>query len=95
MKKLYVVRVVIPNIDVNVPPLAQPLPGGLLDSLRYMGVVNLHYDDERGQLFDIFPPKCVAVSESKTWSEMNAKRMGSFGYNAASAPSTEDPTERE
>ena len=92
MKKLYVVRVVIPNIPENAPPLQQRVDGAIIECLRYAGIVNVHYDDEKGQCFDIYPPKHY-WSESKRWSEMNAERMETYGFNAASAPSTEEPKE--
>jgi len=87
MNKFYVVRVVIPTID-NAPPLAQTVDSSFLECLRYAGVISLHRDDEEGQCFDIQPPRHLNASGSKIWSEQNAARMETFGYNAVSAPRT-------
>lgn len=62
--------------------------GSFVECLRYAGLVTVHETDPNGLTtlcFDIHPPKGV---DSKPWSEMNAQRMRSFGYNAVSAPST-------
>lgn len=82
--KKYVVRVVIPASDSpHVPPLAGAVDGGFLECLRYAGVVRVHYDNEKGQCFDLIAP---AGTDSKMWSEQNAARMITFGYNAVSSP---------
>lgn len=83
-KKEYVVRVVIPTLD-NSPPLAQQIDSGLLDCLRYAGLVSVHKDNEEGQCFDIHCPRSWQ-NDSYKWAEMNSHRMASFGYNAVVAP---------
>ncbi len=89
--KAKVVRVVIPTIDGHAP-LAQPVNGAFLDSLRYAGLVRVHRDNEQGQCFDLLPPAHIAKQGAKAtgvWADMNACRMKSLGYNAVEAPATE------
>lgn len=86
-KKKYVVRVVIPTVE-NSPPLAQRVDGAFLECLRYAGIVTVHRDNEEGQVFDIHSPFGAG---DKAWSEMNAQRMQSFGYNAVSAFGADKP----
>lgn len=86
-KATYVVRVAIATGE-HVLPIIPPVDGAFIECLRYAGVVNVHKDDETRQVFDIRPP---AGTDSKTWSEMNAARMQSFGYNAESCLSTDKP----
>lgn len=78
--KLYVIRIVVDNSTegwFNNP---------FLESLRYAGLIHVHPSSPAGhQVFDIFPPKS-AWNNSKTWSQMNADRMKTFGFNAVSAP---------
>ena len=80
-KKEYVVRVVV----FNGPNAGYDDVTKLLESLRYAQVIDLHREDHESTCFDIICPHGL---DSKTWSEMNANRMQSFGYNAVSAPST-------
>jgi len=68
-------------------PLAQIVDSTFIDCLRYAGLITVHRDDETGQCFDLVAP---GDQDSQAWSEENADRMKSFGYNAVSAPSTED-----
>ncbi len=84
----YVVRVVINPTDGNFPPLAKMVDEGFIDCLRYAGLIRVHERLEgEGQCFDLI---CPSGLDSKMWSEVNAQRMQSFGYNAVLAPSTED-----
>jgi hypothetical protein len=43
------------------------------------------FDDERGQCFDIYPPRDF-YGNSLAWAKMNSMRMTSFGYNAQAVP---------
>ena len=65
-----------------------------LECLRYAGIVNIerkHTNTKHTRtIVDILPPKDEV--DDKTWSEANAKRMRSFGYNASSAPTWEQET---
>lgn len=102
MKKLWVVRISIPLPDAETESLpvylraarsvVKPIDGAFLECLRYAGVINLHRNNEERQVFDIFPPKS-SWNVSQEWAEMNAKRMQSFGFLAAAAPSTSEPEE--
>lgn len=82
-KRKWVVRIVIGRTDP--PPLAELISDRFLECLRYAGLVVVHRDNEEGQCFDLVAP---GGRDSKEWSEENAKRMKSFGYNAVSAPGT-------
>lgn len=79
---LWVIRVVISTNELE---LCKQIDGAFIECLRYAGMVRPHDPREEGlQVFDLLPPDGV---DSKAWSEMNAERMRSFGYNAVSAPS--------
>ena len=82
-KREYVVRVTIPEIDRGVIPLAQQVDKGFMECLRYAGVIRIYDYNNADQVFDILAPR---KTSSKEWSEMNAERMRTFGYNAVSAP---------
>lgn len=93
-KKQYCVRVVC-IADPIIPPSVSDYPSEIfIECLRYAGLITPHNSDEfiivdgigcAKQVFDI---ECPHGLDSKVWSEQNAKRMKSFGYNAVSAPST-------
>lgn len=60
--------------------------GGMLECLRYAGLVSHLRDTELGLTFDIKAPHGV---DSKMWASMNAERMRSFVFNAEAAPKQE------
>lgn len=83
-KKEYVVRVVQTHTPEGQELYEGDNVGSFVECLRYAGLVTIHPTDTLTSLcFDIHCPHGL---ESKPWSEMNAKRMQSFGYNAVSAP---------
>jgi hypothetical protein len=59
---------------------------GMVECLRYAGLLVVHRDDDEGVCFDILPPN---NAQSERWAKMNAERMASFGYNAVAAPAWE------
>lgn len=92
MKKMYAVRVVQTMLpDGSEVHEGGEINGALLDYLRYAGVITVHETYSSGltvTCFDIEDPMSITGSQSKAWSERNAERMRSFGFNAVSAPST-------
>lgn len=87
--KEYVVRVVQTMNDKG----SDMNEGGVIDysfleSLRYAGLVTLHDVGNNSLTTVCFDLRCPHGLNSKAWSEQNAARMQSFGYNAVSAPST-------
>jgi hypothetical protein len=85
-KKEYVVRVVQTDDDVEL--LMNKDLSQFVECLRYAGLVTVHEVDPRGLTTLCFDIRCPHGLNSKAWSEQNAARMKSFGYNAVSAPST-------
>lgn len=57
-----------------------------IESLRYAGIVKVHETDPHGLTILCFDLICPHNGSSKTWAEMNAERMRSFGFNAVVAP---------
>jgi hypothetical protein len=89
-KRQWVVRVV----QTETPEGDHVNEGGIIDgsfieSLRYAGLITEHETDPYGLTTVCFDIRCPHGLDSKTWAEMNAERMRSFGYNAVAAPSTE------
>lgn len=90
MEKKYVVRVVQTHTPDGTEVYEGDPLGSFIECLRYAGLVTVHQESVRPDsltslCFDIHCPHGL---KSKPWSEMNAERMRSFGYNAVSAPST-------
>src|SRR5215831_8650148 len=86
----YVVRVRIAPGRVALS--AKEIDGAFLECLRYAHVIDLHWDEEDGQCFDIC---CPAGLNSKTWATMNSSRMRTFGYNAEAATVNDKPQKPE
>lgn len=66
--------------------------GGLwIEQMRYLGYLNVlkEWDgtDAGTEVLEFLP---FAGVDSKSWADMNAERMRSFGINAASAPKWEN-----
>lgn len=80
-KKEYVVRVVQVEGD-------EAINSAFLECLRYAGYIDTHEVDPEGLTTCCFDIRAPHGLNSKLWSEMNAERMRSFGFNAVSAPST-------
>jgi hypothetical protein len=83
--KLWVVRVVIVKGD-DALPLTAKIGGEWIESLRYAGLIRTHEVGLTLYCFDLPAPH--GTGDTKAWAEMNAKRMKTFGINAAAAPST-------
>lgn len=77
-RKLYVIRVVMENKDI------QNFPIGFLDSLRYNGNIIVHENQVSrladNYIFDMIPP--LGSSNTEAWATMGAERMRSFGIHA-------------
>jgi len=86
--KVWVVRVVAYDRETEpkLPCIAREDIGTLVECLRYAGLVEVHQPESDGLWFDLLPPAAIGAGNSKVWSENNAKRMESFGFNAVSAP---------
>jgi hypothetical protein len=74
----WVVRVTEANIK---PASVRGAIAQLVECLRYAGLADLRWHDERGLCYDILPPG-HAEGRSKRWAETNAERMRTFGYDA-------------
>ena len=85
MKKRYCVRVVqtMTSVGIDSHDLVS-----FVECLSYAGLVTEHPIDSNGLTTLCFDIEAPPETDSKIWSEMNAERMRSFGYNAVSAPST-------
>lgn len=78
----YVVRVVLHEND-KLTGLNEGMRG-LLEQLRYAGLVAVHdTGDFRRLVFDMLPPHGV---NEKAWADQNEARMRSFLYNVAVCP---------
>lgn len=55
----------------------------LVESLRYMGIVEILDNENDRMVFELKPPSKV---DSKTWASQNSERMNTMGFMAASAP---------
>lgn len=69
--------------------------GMLIECLRYAGCVTKVSEDEEvevagetyyKEVFDIHAPRDIGKGFTRSWAEQNAKRIQSFGVNAAAAP---------
>jgi hypothetical protein len=80
-KQKYVVQVKLPPSEKG----KQEISGAMFECLRYAGLIRPRLENlETGAItMDLL---CPSGSESKPWSEMNAQRMISFGFNAVSQP---------
>lgn len=91
MKTQYAIRVNIPDeeaFDPNETIVAKLHTvtcnsgvSALIESLRYAGILRTHESDN-GLCFDLIAPK--SIGDTKMWSEQNARRMATFGFQARS-----------
>lgn len=89
MKKEYAIRVVQTHtLEGEEQHEGGAIALSFLDSLRYAGCLQLHETDPNGLTSVCFDIPCPFPRDldTKKWSEHNAERMQSFGFNAVSAP---------
>lgn len=83
----YVVRVVFTHDPLEPVHQTAATFGTLIESLRYMGHIDVIDENETRTVVDFHCPDAHTL-DTKIWSEQNAARMRSFALNAVVAPRT-------
>lgn len=84
----YVVRICTDNSKIVSGVNLNYIEPAFITCLENAGLAKIHDTDRDGYTFDLFAPADKSNLQSKTWAEMNADRIASFGFNAAAAPAS-------